>query len=172
MDAAAKDAGKIARTTGYPLTKSSVYKMATKAGTYSRCGGDHSPSQCQFSQAQCFMCGKTGHLARVCRGGRMNSGQQQQPRSSPGSTQARGQGSHRKRLRQARAAAGSGPSVPRLPVVAENSPIFDMWHTGLVPSSVPPYMPTVEVCGHPSSRGQRVGHDRETVQAYFPQCVR
>ncbi|XP_037572404.1 uncharacterized protein K02A2.6-like [Dermacentor silvarum] len=26
-----------------------------------------------------------------------------------------------------------------------------MWHTGLVPSSVPPYLLTVEVCGHPIS---------------------
>lgn len=35
--------------------------------------------------------------------------------------------------------------------MAENPPIFDMWHTGLVPSSVPPYLLTVEVCGHPIS---------------------
>ncbi|XP_037574330.1 uncharacterized protein K02A2.6-like [Dermacentor silvarum] len=107
--------------------------------------------QCQFSQAQCITCGKTGHLARVCRGGRTNSGQQQQPGSSPGSTQARGQGSRRKRSRRGRAAAGAGPSAARLHVVAENPPIFDMWHTGLVPSSVPPYLLTVEVCGHPIS---------------------
>ncbi|XP_049524460.1 uncharacterized protein K02A2.6-like [Dermacentor silvarum] len=151
MDAAAKDAGEIARATGSPSTEATVNKMTTKGVTCSRCGGDHSPSQCQFSQAQCFTCGKTGHLARVCRGGRTNSGQQQQPGSSPGSTQARGQGSRRKGSRRRRASAGAGPSAARLHVVAENPPIFDMWHTGLVPLSVPPYLLTVEVCGHPIS---------------------
>ncbi|KAH7945485.1 hypothetical protein HPB49_011311 [Dermacentor silvarum] len=49
------------------------------------------------------------------------------------------------------AAAGSGPSAASLLVVLENPPIFDMWQTGLVPSSVPPYVLTVEVCGHPIS---------------------
>ncbi|KAH7977756.1 hypothetical protein HPB49_003489 [Dermacentor silvarum] len=54
IDAAAKDAGEIARATGSPSTEATVNKMTTKGGTCSRCGGDHSPSQCQFSQAQCF----------------------------------------------------------------------------------------------------------------------
>ncbi|KAH7964666.1 hypothetical protein HPB49_000109 [Dermacentor silvarum] len=150
MDAAAKDAGEIARATGSPLTEATVNKMTTKGVTCIRCGGDHSPSQCQFSQAQYFTCGKTGHLARVCRGVRTNSGPlQQQPGSSSGSTHARGQGSRRKRSRRGRVAAGAGPSAARLHVVAENPPIFDMWQTGLVPSSVSPYLLTVEVCGHP-----------------------
>ncbi|XP_037556252.1 uncharacterized protein LOC119433154 [Dermacentor silvarum] len=121
MDTAAKDAGEIGRATGSPSTEATVNKMATKGGTCSRCGGYHSPSQCQFSHAQCFTCGKTGHLA---------------------------QGSRRKGSRLGRAAAGSGPSAARLHVVAEKPPIFDLWHTGLVPSSVPPYMLTVEVCAH------------------------
>ncbi|XP_049268953.1 uncharacterized protein K02A2.6-like [Rhipicephalus sanguineus] len=105
---------------------------------------------CQFVHSQCFTCGKTGHLARVCRTGKQNNGPQQQPGSSPGSTPARGQGRHRKWWR-GRAAAGSGSSAARLNVVSEDPPIFDMWHTGLVPSSVPPYVLTVEVCGRPIS---------------------
>ncbi|KAH7981821.1 hypothetical protein HPB52_001176 [Rhipicephalus sanguineus] len=37
-----------------------------------------------------------------------------------------------------------------LHIVAEDLPVFNMWHTGLVPSSVPPYTLT-EVCGCPIS---------------------
>ncbi|KAL1460392.1 hypothetical protein MTO96_043320, partial [Rhipicephalus appendiculatus] len=75
-------------------------------------------------------------------------GQHQQPGSRPGSTQARDQGRRRK-WRRGIAAAGSGFSAARLNVVAKDPPIFDMWNTGLISSSVPPYMLTVEVCGHP-----------------------
>ncbi|XP_065287615.1 uncharacterized protein [Dermacentor albipictus] len=52
---------------------------------------------------------------------------------------------------QQTAAAGSCSSAARLHVVAEEPPIFDMWRTGFVPSSMPPYMLTVEICGHPIS---------------------
>lgn len=38
-----------------------------------------------------------------------------------------------------------------LHVVSKNSSAFDMWHVGVVPSSVPPYRLTVEVCGHHST---------------------
>ncbi|KAH7934076.1 hypothetical protein HPB49_021161 [Dermacentor silvarum] len=147
MDAEAKDAGEIACAAGSPLAEA-VNKMATKGSAGNRCDDAHSPSQCQFSQVQCCTCRKTGHFAGVCRGRRTNSGQQQQHGSSPGSTQARGQGSHRKGTRPGRAAAVWCSSVARLHVVAEDPPIFDMWHTDPVPSSVPPYMLTVEVCGH------------------------
>ncbi|KAL3225435.1 hypothetical protein MRX96_049221 [Rhipicephalus microplus] len=27
------------------------------------------PSKCQFAEAECFACGRTGHIARACRGG-------------------------------------------------------------------------------------------------------
>ncbi|KAL1418915.1 hypothetical protein MTO96_025589 [Rhipicephalus appendiculatus] len=77
-----------------------------------------------------------------------NNGQHQQPGSSPGSTQARDQGRRRK-WRRGIAAAGSGFSAARLNVMGEDPPIFDMWNTGLIPSSVPPYMLIVELCGHP-----------------------
>ncbi|XP_037518699.1 uncharacterized protein K02A2.6-like [Rhipicephalus sanguineus] len=147
MDAATKDAGEIARAAS---TEAAVNKMVARGGICSRCGDAHSPSQCQFVHSQCLTCGKTGHLARVCRTGKQNSGPQQQPGSSPGSTPARGQGRRRK-WRRGRAAAGSGSSAARLNVVSEDPPIFDMWHTGLVPSSVPPYVLTVEVCGRPIS---------------------
>ncbi|XP_070382501.1 uncharacterized protein [Dermacentor albipictus] len=151
MEDAAKDAAEITRATGSPSAKAAVNRLATKCSTCGRCGGAHSPSQCQFSQAQCFTCGKTEHLARVCRRGRTNNGQQQQPGLSPGTTQSRGQGSRRKGMRRGRAAAGSTSSAARLHVVAEDPPIFDMRHTGPVPSSVPPYMLTLEICGHPIS---------------------
>ncbi|XP_070394031.1 uncharacterized protein [Dermacentor albipictus] len=151
IEAAAKYASEISRATGSPSEEAAFNKLATKDSTCGCCGGAHYPSQCQFSQAQCFTGGKTWHLVRVCRRGRMNSKQKQQPGSSPGTTQARGQGSHRKRTRWQRAAASSSSSVARFHVLAEGPPIFDMWHTGLVPSSVPPYMLTVEICGHPVS---------------------
>ncbi|KAL1419675.1 hypothetical protein MTO96_025022 [Rhipicephalus appendiculatus] len=134
MDVATKDAGEIARAAS---TEAAVNKM-------------------------CFTYEKTGHLARVCRTGKPNNGPQQQPGSSPGSTPARGQG-RRCKWRRGRAAAGLGSFVARLTVVSEDSPIFDMRHTGLVPSSVPPYMLTVEVCGCPiamelDTGGQCISH--------------
>ncbi|KAM7291823.1 uncharacterized protein ISCGN_028394 [Ixodes scapularis] len=63
MEAAAKDASEIARAAGSPSTEAAVNKMATRSGACSRCGAAHSPSQCQFVHAQCFTCGRTGHLA-------------------------------------------------------------------------------------------------------------
>ncbi|XP_070389389.1 uncharacterized protein [Dermacentor albipictus] len=152
MKAATKDAGEISRATGSPSAEAAVNKFETKSSTCGRCGGAHAPSQCQFSRAQCFTCGKTGHLARACRRGRTNSKQQQeQPDSSPGTRQAHGQCSHRKRMRRRRMSASSSSAAARLHIVAEDPPISDMWHTGFVPSSVPPYMLTVEICGHPIS---------------------
>ena len=32
-----------------------------------RCGGKHSAAKCKFKDAECFHCGKKGHIARVCR---------------------------------------------------------------------------------------------------------
>ena len=32
-----------------------------------RCGANHNPSTCRFKQEQCHSCGKTGHIAKVCR---------------------------------------------------------------------------------------------------------
>ncbi|KAM7309756.1 uncharacterized protein ISCGN_006744 [Ixodes scapularis] len=54
MEAAAKDASEIARAAGSPSTEATVNKMAARSGACSRCGAAHSPSQCQFVQAQCF----------------------------------------------------------------------------------------------------------------------
>ncbi|EEC16206.1 hypothetical protein IscW_ISCW011925 [Ixodes scapularis] len=150
MEAAAKDASEIARAAGSPSTEAAVHKMATRSGACSRCGAAHSPSQCQFVHAQCFTCGRTGHLARVCRGGRTSGGQQQQqqPGSSPGSNQARGQGGRRKKTRRGRAAPGPGSSSATVHVVADEPQIFDVWHLNKL-SSVPPYLVSVEICGHP-----------------------
>ncbi|XP_075749349.1 uncharacterized protein LOC142814475 [Rhipicephalus microplus] len=79
-----------------------------------------------------------------------NSGPQEQPGSSPGSTPAPGKGRRRK-WRRGSAAAGSGSSAARLNVAIEHLPILDMWHTDLVPPSVPPYVLTVQVCRWPIS---------------------
>lgn len=147
MEAAAKDAGEIARAAGSPSAEAAVNKMASRQGKCSRCGGDHPPSKCQFAQAECFACGRTGHIARTCRGGTAN-GRKQQPAPSTCSAPARGQGSRRKGRRRGRAASASGATA-RLHVVAEDPRIFDMLHADIRQSSVPPYMLTVEVCGRP-----------------------
>ncbi|KAH6931235.1 hypothetical protein HPB50_023011 [Hyalomma asiaticum] len=50
--------------------------------------------------------------------------------------------------RRRSAATASRPYSASLHVVAGDPPMFDMWHTGLVPLSLTPYMLTVEICGH------------------------
>ena len=32
-----------------------------------RCGGSHSSSACRFLKEKCHVCGKLGHIAKVCR---------------------------------------------------------------------------------------------------------
>ena len=32
-----------------------------------RCGGRHKPSQCKFKEAECYACGKKGHISKACR---------------------------------------------------------------------------------------------------------
>ena len=32
----------------------------------SRCSGPHCPKSCRFKDANCYCCGKVGHLARLC----------------------------------------------------------------------------------------------------------
>lgn len=142
MDAATKDAGEIARAAS---TEATVKKMVARGSRSSRCGDAHFPSQCQFVHLQCFKCGKTGHFVRVCHTKKQNSRPQQQPGSSPGSTPAHG---HHK----SQVAAGKCDSKLRFlrgQAQRRDPPIFDMWHTSLVPSSVPLYVLNIEVCGHP-----------------------
>ncbi|XP_075744278.1 uncharacterized protein LOC142803054 [Rhipicephalus microplus] len=93
MDAAIKDTGQIACAASM---EAAVNKMVAWGRRCSHCGDAHSPSQCQFVHSQCFTCRKTGLLARVCRTGKQNSGPQQQPGSSLGSTPACGQRRHPK----------------------------------------------------------------------------
>ena len=40
---------------------------STKTGSCDSCGGNHQRSTCRFRQADCHICNKRGHIARVCR---------------------------------------------------------------------------------------------------------
>ena len=40
---------------------------ANKAKLYYRCGRGHDAKTCKFREAECHKCGKTGHIAPVCR---------------------------------------------------------------------------------------------------------
>ena len=44
-----------------------VEQKGSKNGSCYRCGGKHSQETCKFKQADCFNCGKTGHIAKACR---------------------------------------------------------------------------------------------------------
>lgn len=44
-----------------------------------RCGGDHYATKCKFIDADCRLCGKKGHLARVCRSRKEKPQQQKNP---------------------------------------------------------------------------------------------
>ena len=44
-----------------------------------RCGGDHYATKCKFIAADCRLCGKKGHLARVCRSRKEKPQQQKNP---------------------------------------------------------------------------------------------
>ena len=53
----------------------SVHHVSEKRSTHSctspivyhRCGGSHLATICRFIEAKCWVCGKTGHIAKVCR---------------------------------------------------------------------------------------------------------
>ncbi|KAL3214866.1 hypothetical protein MRX96_034628 [Rhipicephalus microplus] len=81
MDAAAEDAGEIARALS---AEAAVNKMVAWGGRGSRCGDAHSPSQCEFISSQCLTCGKSGQLARVCRTGKQTSGPSSSLDQAPG----------------------------------------------------------------------------------------
>ena len=50
-----------------------------------RCGGRHKPSQCKFKEAECYACGKKGHISKACRS--KYKGRREQPKQ-PGRDQA------------------------------------------------------------------------------------
>ena len=50
-----------------------------------RCGGRHKPSQCKFKEAECYACGKKGHISKACRS--KYKGKREQPKQ-PGRDQA------------------------------------------------------------------------------------
>ena len=41
--------------------------MANSAKLCYRCGGKHQATNCPFKEAECYACGKKGHIAKVCR---------------------------------------------------------------------------------------------------------
>ena len=45
-----------------------------------RCGGRHKPSQCKFKEAECYACGKKGHISKACRS--KYKGRREQPKQS------------------------------------------------------------------------------------------
>uniref|UniRef100_A0A1X7VLF9 CCHC-type domain-containing protein n=1 Tax=Amphimedon queenslandica TaxID=400682 RepID=A0A1X7VLF9_AMPQE len=49
-----------------PVRKKELSYRQSKVECY-RCGGDHYATICKFIEADCRLCGKKGHLARVCR---------------------------------------------------------------------------------------------------------
>ena len=61
--------------TGQRNTKGNSYNRARnpQASTCYRCGGKHSAAMCRFKTEQCRVCGKTGHISRVCRNRQQNT---------------------------------------------------------------------------------------------------
>ena len=60
---------------GKSVSAQSVHRVPEKRSTHSRmsaivchrCGGSHLATVCRFIEATCWACGKTGHIAKVCR---------------------------------------------------------------------------------------------------------
>ena len=61
--------------TGQRNTKGNSYNRARnpQASTCYHCGGKHSAAMCRFKTEQCRVCGKTGHISRVCRNRQQNT---------------------------------------------------------------------------------------------------
>ena len=62
---AAKHVVDIQPETAAPSKADGVNRVVTEDKCY-RCGEKHEASACRFKEAQCFNCGKKGHLAKVC----------------------------------------------------------------------------------------------------------
>ena len=44
-----------------------VRRTRRQSPVCSRCGGKHQSTKCRFRDAECYSCGKTGYIAKVCR---------------------------------------------------------------------------------------------------------
>ena len=49
------------------FSKTESKTQTISEGTCYQCGGKHKQTDCRFKEATCRACGKTGHIARVCR---------------------------------------------------------------------------------------------------------
>ena len=56
-----------APTDAHWVSDKSRGKQQAKFSPCYRCGGKHNAASCRFKDADCFHCGKKGHIARVCR---------------------------------------------------------------------------------------------------------
>ena len=71
LESAERDAGDL--TSKLPQNPVASVNVVVKKGSQNfkgscyRCGGKHSQETCKFKQADCFNCGKTGHIAKACK---------------------------------------------------------------------------------------------------------
>ena len=81
IEAADKDASEIQRgdSQGGDTSLNKVDVKVDKGGEIKcyRCGGNHYPKSCYFKDAKCYVCGKVGHLSRLCQA--KKKGKQPQP---------------------------------------------------------------------------------------------
>ena len=71
MELASKDLDALHQPSESPVNKIKTGPSGKNQGRSTscyRCGGKHREASCRFKDAECFKCGKRGHIARVCRG--------------------------------------------------------------------------------------------------------
>ena len=67
MEAADRNSKDLASSVGRINVVRRQQFSGRQSTTCYRCGGKHVATDCQFKEAECYCCGKKGHLAKVCR---------------------------------------------------------------------------------------------------------